>query len=267
MSRFDETVKIAHDLGGKYILHPITFLTANNFEDFYAWFTSKTKKHVPRNAAINFIFVDLRNEREATFILPHGDLESFQLLKQYIWNLFWAVDYDLEEGAQCFRIKMEPECKLKILNPQSFQHPQRNSINSSSAHIPPSNTGVIPATYIHTFQSVNPTSVSYSADSSSSRIQDVADDNGHEAGQSGAISKEQSHEIDAHTHSFPKEMFIDSHHLQRPYRNTDIVSVDSTPLDQDSGGSETESVPPQPSMDPELDSFIQRQAQLQTLLG
>jgi hypothetical protein len=71
-------------------IYPVEALMTQTSADFYKWYTAASETDTGASVT-KFHLMDAAWYSEGTFLVPGGDLQYFQLLKQIIWNSFWLT--------------------------------------------------------------------------------------------------------------------------------------------------------------------------------
>jgi hypothetical protein len=104
---------------------------------FYEWYSHTSLTHGQR--LLRFELVDVTCQSEKGFIISEHQPDSFRLLKQYIWDMFWAESH-IRGPLEFFTVSIEPY--LPILSTISCAGDSRPAIPSSSPTSNQSSPGI-----------------------------------------------------------------------------------------------------------------------------
>jgi hypothetical protein len=113
---------------GLLTFFPIRSIMLCELELFYEWYSHTSLSHGQR--LLRFELVDVTCQSEKEFIISENQPDSFRLLKQYIWDMFW-VESHIRGPLEFFTVAIEPY--LPILSTISCAGDSGPAIPSSSS--------------------------------------------------------------------------------------------------------------------------------------
>lgn len=108
---------------------PIGAIMWCELKTFYKWY-SKTSSNY-NNRLLRFELINVTCQSARSFIISEDECESFRLLKQYIWDMFW-MESKARGPLKLFTVTIVPY--LPVLN-QTSHHEDRNLATSVSPSI------------------------------------------------------------------------------------------------------------------------------------
>src|SRR5690349_20665351 len=67
------------------------FLVGQTSPDFYKWYMAVSG--IDDVSSLRFELTDVHWQSKKVFVVARGNLYDFQVLKQYIWDLFWLTSH------------------------------------------------------------------------------------------------------------------------------------------------------------------------------
>ncbi|KAL5331032.1 hypothetical protein ACEPPN_000561 [Leptodophora sp. 'Broadleaf-Isolate-01'] len=110
--------------------YPASVIMWRTLQNFYQWYITETRS--AEISVLKFKLLDDPGKLEKEFLLPGGDLQRFQTLKQYILDRFWAV-LNMNGGAARLRILITPLRLADELAFHSSQAPGWNGVNATAS--------------------------------------------------------------------------------------------------------------------------------------